>query len=75
MLAAVEVLAQVDGLPGRCRQLDENRAARHAFGLWKGYRLIFEPANDPLPMTGDGLLDRGRVTEIRILEIEESLGD
>jgi proteic killer suppression protein len=74
-LAAVDVLAEVDGLPGRCRQLDENPGTRHAIGLWEGYRLIFDPANDPLPMTTDGLLDRARVTEIRILEIEEYQGD
>jgi len=36
------------------------------------YRLLFIPANDPVPVTGDGGLDRARVTEIEIVEIADT---
>jgi len=35
------------------------------------YRLIFEPAHDPLPLDENGSLDWARVTAIRILLIED----
>lgn len=47
-------------------------------GDWKGcfavdsvnpYRIIFKPANDPLPLLNDGGLDKSKVTAIRILEV------
>jgi len=35
------------------------------------YRLLFRPANDPLPMTEDGAVDLQRVTNIEILGVED----
>ena len=36
------------------------------------YRLIFEPADDPIPRKEDGGLDWSRVRSIRILKIEDT---
>jgi proteic killer suppression protein len=35
------------------------------------WRLIFEPANDPVPKKPDGGLDWTQVTVIRILEVRD----
>ena len=36
-----------------------------------GRYLVFEPANDPLPVNDDGSLDLGAVTKVRILEVTD----
>lgn len=36
------------------------------------YRLIFEPADDPVPTKDDGGLDWSRVTTIRALGVEDT---
>lgn len=33
------------------------------------YRLVFEPAHDPVPRTTDGGIDIDRVTAITIMEV------
>lgn len=67
LLAAANLLE----LPpaSRCHPLKGRRAGQFAVDLDGGWRLVFEPANDPLPFRADGSLDRSRVSAITILEI------
>lgn len=70
MLAA-DSLATFMALPGRCHALSGDRAGQFALDLRGPYRLIFEPANVPLPLRTDGALMREAVTAIRILRERE----
>lgn len=58
----------------RCHPLKGKRAGQFAVDLDGGWRLVFEPANDPLPLMADGSLDRSRVSAITILEITDYHG-
>jgi plasmid maintenance system killer protein len=58
-------------LPGRCHALKENRSGQFAIDLDHPMRLIFEPANDPLPRTKDGHWELKKITVIRLLEVED----
>lgn len=53
----------------RCHELTNNRKGQLAVDLKHPYRLIFEPANDPIPTKPDGGLDWTQVTAINILEV------
>lgn len=68
-LAALRVLPQV-----RCHELKGNREGTLAVDLEQPYRLIFEPASDPIPRKLDGGLDWNEVTAIRILSVEDYHG-
>ncbi len=57
-LEDVENLEEIRSLPQtRCHELKGNRAGMLAVDLDHPYRLIFEPANDPVPRKSDGGLD------------------
>jgi proteic killer suppression protein len=58
----------------RCHELKVNRAGTLAVDLAQPYRLIFEPAHDPIPRKADGGLDWTKVTTVRILAIEDYHG-
>lgn len=58
-------------LPGSTHELQGDRAGTLAIDLHKGWRLIFEPAEDPPPIKPDGGLDWTQITEIRILALED----
>jgi proteic killer suppression protein len=73
-LLAAENLVDMDKVPGHCHALTEDRAGQFALDLWGPYRLIFEPANDPVPRTSDQGIDRPQVTQVRILEIADYHG-
>ncbi len=64
----LEVLRSVP--QARCHELKGNRAGALAVDLDHPYRLIFEPANDPIPGKPDGGLDWSKVTVIRVLTVE-----
>jgi plasmid maintenance system killer protein len=70
-LYATANLEEMRQLPGRCHELKGDRAGQLSVRLHGGFRLIFEPANDPVPLKEDGGLDWSEVTVIRILEIED----
>lgn len=55
--------------PPHCHELVKNRKGQFAVDLKYPYRLIFIPANRPIPVDMDGGIDLTRVTEIEILEI------
>lgn len=69
-LRAADNLAMMRTLPGKCHELTGDLDGCLAVSLDGPYRLIFEPANEPVPMEGRRLLWEG-VTIIRILRIED----
>jgi len=72
-LAATENLAQISHLPpARCHELSGNRAGCFSVDLDHPFRLIFIPANDPVPCLVDGGVDLKRVTEVEIIEIVDT---
>jgi plasmid maintenance system killer protein len=54
----------------RCHELKGNREGTLAVDLDHPYRLIFEPADNPIPRKPDGGLDWIGVTAIRVLTVE-----
>jgi proteic killer suppression protein len=69
-IRAAETLSELGGLPGV--HLEELRADRRGqFSVWleQPYRLILEPAHDPVPQIEDGTIDRRQVTAVSIIEI------
>lgn len=71
-LADADTLAVMQTLPqARCHQLKGNRAGQLAVKLDRGYRMVFEAADDPVPQKPDGGLDWSKVTVIRILKLAE----
>ena len=68
-LGAAPNLGAMRLMPGGCHELTEDRSGQLAVGLTDNMRLVFEPANDPIPAKADGGLDWGHVTEVRIREV------
>lgn len=60
--------------PARLHPLKGNRKGQWAVDVVHPFRLIFEICDDPLPLLDDGGVDKSRVTEIRILEVEDYHG-
>ena len=58
--------------PARCHELTGNRQGQLSVDLDHPYRLIFIPANDPVPRREDGGLDWEWVTEVEIVEIADT---
>ncbi len=58
--------------PPRCHPMSGNREGQMSVDLEHPYRLLFIPANDPVPVTEDGGLDWARVTKIEIVEITDT---
>jgi proteic killer suppression protein len=52
--------------------LSGDRDGQLSIDLEHPYRLLFIPANDPIPVTKDGGLDWTKVTEIEIVEITDT---
>jgi hypothetical protein len=51
-----------------------NLAGQLSVDLDHPYRLLLRPANDPVPRKPDGVLDRGRITIMEILGVEDTHG-
>jgi plasmid maintenance system killer protein len=68
-LSALTNLEEAFGLPGRFEALSGDRAGQFSIRLSGNWRLILEPANEPLPTRDDGGINPAKVTAIRILEI------
>jgi plasmid maintenance system killer protein len=57
-MADAENLMVMRALPqARCHELKGSRSGELAVKLDKGYRLVFEVANEPVPKKADGGLD------------------
>ncbi len=71
-LKASPNLKEVQNLPmARCHELSGNKKGQFAVDVKHPYRLIFEPAHVKVPRKEDGGIDLARVTEIRVLSIED----
>ena len=65
-------LAEFQRLPqARCHQLVGDRDEQFSADLDGPYRLIFEPADDPIPRLQDGGIDLSLVTRVRVIEITD----
>jgi proteic killer suppression protein len=70
--AAAQVLSDISKLPQvRCHELSGDRSGMLAVDLEHPYRLIFIPADDPIPLKADGGLDWNNVRTIKIVEIAD----
>jgi len=58
----------------RCHELKGRRVGMLAVDLDHPYRLVFEPANHPMPRKLDGGLDWTGITAIRVLTVEDYHG-
>jgi len=56
----------------RCHELKGNKAGQLSVDLNYPYRLIFRPANNPIPQKPDGGLDWTKVTTIEIIGVEDT---
>ena len=69
-ISAANSLAELSLLPqARCHPLSGDRAGQFAVNLAHPFRLILEPADEPVPLKPDGGIDLGRVTRICIVEV------
>lgn len=69
-LAAANSLNDISRLPpARCHELTGDRKGQLSVDLGHPYRLIFIPANEPIPKKNDGGLDWSAVTEIEVIEV------
>lgn len=69
-MKAAECLAVLRTLPGnRCHELTGNLKGQLSVDLDGPYRLIFEPANDPIPVLPSGGLDWDKTTKVIILGV------
>lgn len=72
-LRAADHLAQIPKVPPpRCHELAHDRKGQLSVDLDHPYRLVFIPANEPIPRREDGGLDWAGVTQIEILEIVDT---
>ena len=68
---AADVLQYLRVLPQiHCHELVGDHAGQLAVSLDYPYRLVFEPADAPIPRRPDGGLDWTKVTAVRILGVE-----
>ncbi len=71
-LAAARNLEVMRSLPGRCHELVADRKGQLSIDLQHPNRLIFVPANEPVPVKSDGGLNWSGVTAIEIVEITDT---
>jgi len=70
-LRLAENLAAMYNLPGGFHELRGDRAGSFAMNLKSGYRLILEPAHDPVPRKPDGGIDLEAVTAVFVVAVED----
>ena len=70
-LAAAPTLETMRTLGGNCHELTGSLKGKLAISISGNHRIIFEPANDPLPTKEDGGLDWSQITDITILDVGE----
>ncbi len=71
-LLTAENLETLRWLPAmKCHELTGNRKGELSIYVSGNYRLVFEPANEPVPRKDDGGLDWSKITKIKILSIED----
>lgn len=70
-LRAANTLDDMRYLPGNCHELLHDRTGQLALDLDHPYRLIFVPANDPIPRRPDGSLNWTEITAVEIIGVED----
>jgi toxin HigB-1 len=68
-LIAAANLGYAPKLPGRFHGLTGDRAGQYSLDLHGGCRVVFEPANEPLPLRADGTLDLSKATTIKVVYV------
>lgn len=72
-LAAAESLADISRVPpARCHELTGNRKGQFSVDLEHPYRLLFIPADDPIPERIEGGLNWMAITKIEIIDIADT---
>lgn len=71
-LRAAAMLEDMRTVPGRCHELLRDRSGRLSLELDHPNRLIFEPANNPIPKKPDGGLDWTKISVVAIIGIEDT---
>jgi proteic killer suppression protein len=71
-LDAAECLADIPAAkPTRRHALSGKRKGQYAIDVKHPFRIVLEPAADPVPIRDDGSVDLERVASIRILGVED----
>ena len=70
-LAMVDNLKDAMDLPGRHHPLTGDRKGQFACDLEHPFRLIYEPANEPLPIDENNTLIYSEVSIIEIIEVTD----
>ncbi len=73
-LRAADVLADLQRAPGSLHALQGDRLGQYALSVLEPFRLIFAPADDPIPLTADGGVDTKLVKSVRVLEVTDYHG-
>jgi len=69
-LSAAPFLDYISKLPPpRCHQLKGQRSGQFSVDLDHPYRLVFVPANNPIPEEKDGSIDLTKIDSIEIIDI------
>ncbi len=72
-LNAAHSLKDISRLPPpRLHELKGGRKGQFSVDLKHPYRLLFIPINEPLPRKEDGGLNKEKIDEIQIIEIEDT---
>nr|VFJ71892.1 MAG: proteic killer suppression protein [Candidatus Kentron sp. FW] len=72
-LQAAESLKEISHLPPpRCHALSEDRAGQFSIDLIHPYRLLFIPIMNSIPVVEGKDMDRGKISEIAIIEIADT---
>jgi len=72
LLDAANCLADIPTKrPTRRHALSGKRKGQYAIDAKHPFRIVLEPADDPVPIRDDGSVDLERVTSIRILGVED----
>jgi plasmid maintenance system killer protein len=70
-LEVADSLADLRGQAGGFHALMADRTGEWSATLTPNWRLVFEPADDPLPTLPDGGLDTAQVRRVRVLRVED----
>jgi plasmid maintenance system killer protein len=73
-LRAAAMLEDMRKTPGRCHELLRDQNGHLSLDLDHPYRLIFEPANNPVPKKPDNGLDWTKISVVAIIGIEDTHG-
>jgi len=72
-LNAANSLEDISHLPPhRLHELTGERKGQFSVDLKHPFRLLFIPINEPLPQKEDGGLDKTKIDEIQIIDIEDT---